>query len=35
VYIPGVVGVRIEEDVVVEERGARVLSSSLDQVLEA
>ncbi len=35
VYIPGVVGVRIEEDVVVEERGARVLSSSLDQVLQA
>jgi Xaa-Pro aminopeptidase len=35
VYIPGVVGVRIEEDVVVEGRGARVLSSSLDQVLQA
>ncbi|MGC9182108.1 M24 family metallopeptidase [Thermogladius sp.] len=34
VYIPGVVGVRIEEDVLVDERGARVLSSSLSRVFE-
>ncbi|WP_440059912.1 M24 family metallopeptidase [Thermogladius sp. 4427co] len=33
-YIPGYVGVRVEEDVLLTSRGARVLSESLNRIIE-
>ena len=33
VYIPGVIGVRIEEDVLVDNRGAKVLTDSLSRMI--
>ncbi|MCX8198596.1 MAG: Xaa-Pro peptidase family protein [Sulfolobales archaeon] len=33
VYIPGVIGVRIEEDVLIDNRGARVLTNSLSRTI--
>ncbi|MEM1794241.1 MAG: Xaa-Pro peptidase family protein [Desulfurococcaceae archaeon] len=33
VYIPGVIGVRIEEDVLVNNRGAKVLTNSLSRII--